>query len=240
MSFLYGVRRNLGFAFKRMQAVNSTLLATTTPIYPDFGSERGDPIDRYYIERFLRRHAEDIRGEVLEASDAPNYTKLFGKGRVTGAHVMYPVPGFPGGTLVANLETGEGLPHCAYDCLVLTQVFQCIFDLPAAIRNSYAALKPGGVLLATFSGISQIAVFKTSDWGEYWRLTDASAKRLFGDVFGPENVQVGTMGNVLSACSFLNGLVVSDLSQKDLDHNDPEYQLQITVRAVKPVRDVGG
>lgn len=227
-------KEKLGAVRRRIRALQITLMAKPTPIYPHFGSERGDPIDRYYIKKFLRAHAQDIRGEVLEASNAPNYTAMFGQDRVTGAHVMYPVPGLAGGTIVANLETGEGVPDNAYDCMVLTQVYQCIFDLPAAIRNSYAALKPGGVLLATFSGISQMAVFKTTDWGEYWRLTDASARRLFGDVFGPEHVQVGTMGNALSACSFLNGLIVSDLSLKDLDHNDPEYQLQITVRAMKP------
>lgn len=228
------IKRALGAVWRRIRVLQITLLAQPTPIYRHFGGERGDPIDRYYIEKFLRAHAQDIRGEVLEASDAPNYTAMFGQDRVTGAHVMYPVPGHSGGTIVADLETGEGLPDNAYDCMVLTQVYQCIFDLPAAIRNSYAALKPGGVLLATFSGITQMAVFKTGDWGEYWRLTDASARRLFGDVFGPEHVQVQTMGNALSACAFLNGLIVSDLSLKDLDHYDPEYPLQISVRAVKP------
>ena len=34
---------------------------------------------------------------------------------------------------------------------------QVAWDMHAAVRHSYAALKPGGVLLATFAGISQIS-----------------------------------------------------------------------------------
>ena len=39
------------------------------PISPDWGSERGLPIDRYYIGQFLAAHAQDIRGHVLEIGD---------------------------------------------------------------------------------------------------------------------------------------------------------------------------
>ena len=35
------------------------------------------------------------------------------------------------------------------DCLIVTQTFQLIYDIKSAIANCYAALKPGGVLLAT-------------------------------------------------------------------------------------------
>jgi hypothetical protein len=35
-----------------------------TPISRLWGSDRGQPIDRRYIENFLKRHAGDIRGRV--------------------------------------------------------------------------------------------------------------------------------------------------------------------------------
>src|SRR5262245_19165700 len=35
-----------------------------TPICPIFGLERGQGIDRYYIEAFLQRHRSDIRNHV--------------------------------------------------------------------------------------------------------------------------------------------------------------------------------
>jgi len=223
----------LGRAYRRLNDLRNRLLARPAPLYPDFGFGRGWPIDRYYIEGFLKAHAADIRGEVLEAAAEPNYTKQFGGDRVTRGHIMYPVPGLPGGTMVGNLETGVGIPSAAFDCVLLTQVLQFIYDMPAAVANSHRALKDGGTMLATFAGISQIAKSDMVAWGEYWRITDAGARRLFGDVFGPGNVEVQVFGNCLAACAFLNGMVISDLKPADLDYSDPEFQLIIAVRAVK-------
>lgn len=222
-----------GSAYRRLTNLRNKLLARPVPLYRDFGFARGWPIDRHYIEGFLAANASDIAGEVLEAGCDPDYATRFGGSRVTTKHVLYPVPGLPGGTLVANLETGEGLPAEAYDCMILTQVLQFIYDMPAAVRHSHAALREGGVVLATFAGISQISPEDMKSWGEYWRPTDAAARRLFADVFGAENVQVEAFGNVLAACAFLNGLVISDLKPAEIDYRDPEYQVIVAVRARK-------
>src|ERR1041384_1893415 len=61
-------------------------LRRTTPISGEFGLDRGEPVDRYYVEKFLERHAEDIRGRVLEIGD-DRYTKKFGASRVIGSDV---------------------------------------------------------------------------------------------------------------------------------------------------------
>ena len=74
----------------------------------------------------------------------------------------------------------------------------CIFDLRAAMATCRRALKPSGLVLATVPGISQILPYDRKHWGDYWRFTDASAARLFGDTFGPANVTVETYGNALT------------------------------------------
>ena len=56
---------------------------------------------------------------------------------------------------------------------------------------------------------------------------------LFGDVFGENNVDVATHGNVLTACAFLHGLATHELKKEELDHVDPDYQVLITIRAQK-------
>src|SRR5713101_8298327 len=106
-------------------------------------------------------------------------------------------------------------------------------QVKAAVANSYAALKSGGVLLATCTGISQISRYDMDRWGDYWRLTDASARRLFGDVFGIGNVSIATYGNVRSATAYLQGLAAEDLTEKELEYRDRDYQVVIAVRAVK-------
>ena len=72
-------------------------------------------------------------------------------------------------------------------------------------------------------------------WGDYWRFTTASARRIFEEVFGPENVSVESYGNVLAANAFLHGLAQEELRPDELEFRDPDYELLITVRAVKRV-----
>ena len=58
-----------------------------TPISQCFGFDRGLPVDRYYIERFLARHASEIVGRVLEIGD-DTYTRRFGGSRVSRSDVL--------------------------------------------------------------------------------------------------------------------------------------------------------
>jgi SAM-dependent methyltransferase len=144
------------------------------------------------------------------------------------------VAGNPQATLVGDLSTGEGVPQDAFDCIILTQTLPFIFDVKGAIQHSYAALKPGGVLLVTIPGISQISRHDMDNWGDYWRFTTLSAGRLFAECFPPDHVAVEAHGNLLVATAFLQGLVTEELTRRELDHHDPDFELIITVRAVKP------
>lgn len=93
-----------------------------------------------------------------------------------------------------------------------------------------------GGRLATLPSISQISRYDIEHWGDYWRFTSASARRLFGDVFGIDNVEVDAFGNVLSACAFLYQLGSHELSREELDERHPDYELTVVVRAVKHSR----
>jgi hypothetical protein len=84
--------------------------------------------------------------------------------------------------------------------------------------------------------MAQISRDDFEKWGEYWRFTSLSARLLFEEVFPKENVNVCSYGNVLAAISFLEGLSVEDLRKKELDALDPDYEILIAIRAVKPER----
>ena len=204
------------------------------PISRKFGFDRGQCIDRYYIENFLAAHAADIRGHILEIGD-DTYTRRFGGERVTRSDVLHVQEGNPKATIVADLASGaDHIPSDTFDCIIFTQTLQCIYDVRAALRTLYRILKPGGVLLATFPGISQISRYDMDRWGDYWRFTTLSARRLFEEIFPPECVKVNAHGNVLAAIAFLHGLAAEELREDELDYHDPDYELLITVRAVKP------
>ncbi len=208
------------------------------PISRSFGYDRGQPIDRFYIEAFLARHAAEIRGHVLEIGD-DRYARQFGGGRVTAVDVFDLQTDNPGATIYGDLTRAGDLPAERFDCLIVTQVLQFVYDLPAAVAALRNALRPGGVLLATMPTVSQVCRFDMERWGDYWRFTSASARRLLGGVFGPEAVTVETFGNVLAASAFLYGLAAEDLTGAELAANDPDYELLVAARAVRGAPELG-
>lgn len=208
-------------------------LRRVTPISRVFGLDRGTPIDRYYIEKFLQRHSSDICGHVMEVGD-PNYTRKFGGDRVTKSAVLSAPSDTSRATLVGDLCTGEGVPQDAFDCMILTQVFHVLYDIKAAIGNAVRALRPGGVMLVTLPGITQISRYDADRWGDFWRFTSQSARRLFEDHFAPENLDIDVYGNVLAAVAFLYGLAAQELKNGEIDYQDPDYEMIIAVRAAKP------
>jgi hypothetical protein len=95
-------------------------------------------------------------------------------------------------------------------------------------------LKPGGALLVTVpGGIHPISRFDMVRWGDYWRFTSLSARMLFEEVFPKETIKITRYGNVMAATAFINGLAVEDLRTEELDHDDPDYEVCIAVRATK-------
>ena len=206
-------------------------LSRVNPISRHFGYDRGHCIDRFYIEDFLSMNASDIQGRVLEIADN-EYTNQFGGDRVTQSDVLH-VQGSPRATIVADLTTADGVPSNSFDCMIITQTLQFIYDTRAAVSTIHRLLKPGGVLLTTFPGISQISRVDMDQWGEYWRFTTMSAKQLFAETFSAGAVSVRAYGNVFAAVAFLHGLAQEDIALAKLKPHDPDYEVLVTVRAVK-------
>jgi len=201
------------------------------PFSREWGTDRGLPIDRYYIEKFLSEHARDISGHVLEIGDG-RYTRKFGSNRVMRSDVLH-VKGGPQATIVADLTSDDEIASERFDCIICAQTLPFIYDLRAAIRTLHRILKPGGVLLVTLpGGFHPISRFDMDRWGDYWRFTSLSARLMFEEMFG-KDTQLNAYGNVLAATAFINGLAVQDLRLEELDYRDTDYEVTITVRAVK-------
>jgi SAM-dependent methyltransferase len=207
-------------------------LRTFSPVSESMGWDRGSPVDRYYIERFLSENRAAVAGHVLEVSDA-SYTRRFGGRAVTKSDVLHLTGESPHTTIVADLRHAPGIADATFDCVILTQTLQFIFEIDAAVREVHRILKPGGTLLCTATGISQISRNDMDRWGDYWRLTSAAARRLFDPVFGPAHVQVTTYGNVLAATAFLHALASSELTRAELDAHDDDYEFVVAIKATR-------
>jgi SAM-dependent methyltransferase len=206
-------------------------LRRLTPIDPNWGFERGTPIDRVYVERFIGSHAVDIRGRVLEIA-APDYTSRYGS-QVERVDILMAGEGNRQATIVGDLTDAPHIPDDAFDCAIVTQTLQFVYDVRAAFATLHRILAPGGVLLATVPGITKISRPEDEEFGEWWHYTGRSARRLAEEAFGEGSVEVETFGNVLTASSFLYGLAEADLSTEELAARDRLYEVIVGVRAVK-------
>lgn len=204
------------------------------PVSRLFGLDRGQAVDRYYIEKFLSEHRRHIRGRTLEIGD-DLYTKRFGGAAVTHSDVLHAIAGNSKATLIGDLQTGEGLPLSAFDCVILTQTLQFLYDIKASLRTLHRCLRQGGVALATGTCISQISRYDMDRWGDYWRFTSLTARRMFEEVFDASAVTIKSYGNVMAATAFIQGIAANELKTSELDVADQDYEVVITIKAVKSV-----
>lgn len=202
------------------------------PFSEEFGYDRGGPIDRYYIENFLQQNETLIQGRVLEIGDN-EYTHRFGKSRVRQSDIFDIDPANKNATFIGNLTHAPHIPDNTYDCIIITQTLQMIYNYKDAVATCFRVLKPGGNMLLTVPGITNVDY---DEWKDYWMFsfTGASVKKILTEAFPAEKVQVATYGNVLAASAFLYGMGLPELTKHQLDFMDPHYQLIISAIATKP------
>jgi SAM-dependent methyltransferase len=203
-------------------------LGSTAPFGDNWGYDRGTPVDRWYIERFLDEHRRDITGRVLEVKDS-GYTERFGHALIERA-VLDVDASNPRVTHVADLASGGELPGAAFDCFVLTQTLQLIYDVRTALAHAHRILRPGGVLLTTVPVVSRVCAPPLTD---HWRFTPLAVARLLEEAFGAGAATVTGVGNVLTQVAFLEGLAAEDLTAQELAADDERFPLVVCGRAVR-------
>ncbi len=200
------------------------------PVSRVFGQDRGTTIRRHYIERFLEANRAVLRGRILEVGDSRYATRWGAPDSIVD--VLDPDPA-SAAAVHGDLVTGVGVPIERYDAIILTQVLHVLPDMAAAVGHVRAALRPGGTVLASLPGISQVSRYDMDRWGDYWRVTDRGARRLFEGAFAAGDIDVAAYGNVLTAVAALAGLSAEELRPEELDHVDPDYQVLVCVRATR-------
>jgi len=193
-------------------------LRATVPIARAYGFDRGKPVDRFFIERYLQSQAPVIQGRVLEIGDN-EYTLLYGGDRVGQSDILHFDAKNPKATFIGDLSCCEHIPDGLFDCLILTQTLHLIYDIRAALGHVHRLLKPGGALIATFPGMSQIS---DEDWGPTWcwGWSPGQTESLLGQAFPGGEITVETLGNRFAGVAFLHGLVTEELDQARLLDTD--------------------
>lgn len=193
-------------------------LSRTSPL-TDWGTGRGTPVDRWYVEAFLGRHSGAVQGRVLEVK-SDTYASRLG---ATEVDVIDIDSSNARATVVGDLCDAATLESRRYDAAIITQTLQFVPDPNAAVRNLLSSLRPGGVLLVTVPCLSRLCG-PTDRWrwapaGCHQLLTAAAPSGATVDVVG--------LGNGLAGRAFLFGLAAEDLPPEALGAQDAEYPLVV-------------
>jgi hypothetical protein len=204
-------------------------LRRLTPFSSNYGFERGTPIDRYYLHRFLDEHRHLITGVVLEIQ-AAMYTREYGQHVITSETLDIDEQHQP--TYRCDLAQSLPIvPSDRFDCFLLPNTLGCLRDLEGSLTHALRVVRPGGVILASMAGLVPL----TDGESDYWHLSGAGWREITTRVWPGCDVAVAQHGNVLAAVAALLGLAAEELTPQELDVIDPRYPVLVTVRCVRPL-----
>ena len=205
-------------------------LRRARPFSERYGVDRGSAIDRYYIDRFVAEHAADIRGHVLEVAEG-RYARVH-PSAIEVLDVLDIDPRNDQATVIADLDDAGSLPPGAYDCVVLTQTLQYVFEPEVALTNLWDSLAPGGVLLLSVPITSKVD-HDLADRDSWRMLAPGLGQLLQRSCVGAE-VTLVTAGNLVATIAFLLGLAAEELRPDELDGDDPLHPLVTCARVRRP------
>jgi SAM-dependent methyltransferase len=196
-------------------------LRRTAPFSQRYGFDRGQPIDRWMIERFLDEHRSLVRGRVLEVKDSA-YTERFGD-QVERVDVIDIDASNPSATIVGDLCDPAVLPARAFDCAIVVQTLPYVDDPVAAITNLIGSLAAGGHLLITAPTAARVD--PDAGGADRWRFTPEGLDRAIELADSTAHRRVRGSGNLITTIAFLHGLAADELRVHELDSDDPAFPL---------------
>jgi hypothetical protein len=203
-------------------------LRRTTPFSSSYGFERGQPIDRYYLHRFLDAHREAITGDVLEVQST-SYAQRFGHHLLRADSFDIEARFEP--TYVCDFAScGDVIPDGAYDCLLLPNTLPHFRELGRCLAHARRVVRPGGIILASAAGLLPL----TGDVPDYWRLSPDGWRETLGAAWPGADLEIAGHGNCLASIAAQLGLALEELTPSELDVDDPRFPVLTTMRCRLP------
>jgi SAM-dependent methyltransferase len=183
-----------------------------------WGYARGLPVDRWYIEAYLRDHAHLVSGHVLEIKE-DCYASRLGASSVDVVDID---PTNEEATIVGDLCDPDTLVGVSADAVVLTQTLQYLTDPSSALQHLLGCLRPGGAMLVTVPCVQRV-----DGAGDLWRWTPSGLERQLRAALGstPAELEVVGLGNGLAARAALFGMAADDLDPVALHPSDSALPL---------------
>ena len=229
--WIYNDNINGKLSFFSFEDINHVINLPNEEIGSDWGYRRGTPVGRVYIDMFLNKYRECIRGDIMEVAET-TYSERFCQKNDTTSFTAIHVEKKEG-CRQANLETGEGFYKEEFDTMIITQTLAYIYNLNEVINTIYRSLKQGGHCFVTVTDIGHMGSIETEKYGAFWGFHRAGIAKLFTEVFGENNVMIESYGNLKTVVAQLYGICAEDLDKKIINKKDDRYPMIIGIVARK-------
>jgi SAM-dependent methyltransferase len=197
-------------------------LRRVVPISTSYGFDRGTPIDRYYVDAFFTAQRSLITGRVLEIQTR-DHTRKYGTA-VTASDTLDISPEFRP-TYQCDLARASMVADGSYDCFLLPNTLCFLRELDAALREARRIVRRGGVILATVPGFVPL----TPDVADYWHASAEGWGVVAARVWPDCETAVESYGNCLAAAAAMYGIAAEELTEAELDAQDPRYPVLVTI-----------
>jgi hypothetical protein len=195
------------------------------PMCASFGFQRGTPIDRYYLQKFVAKIRHRIAGKVVEIGGNPQGPRAYGLSHVVEYVNVDLLPG-PGVHLVGDVHDPSLLAQQSVGSIVIFNVLEHCVQPATVVDNMYRWLRPGGRVFCMVPNAQRIHECPA----DYWRMLPNALRWMFRAFSRQEVQQYGTLASLIA--SYM-GISAEELSHHELDDFHPDYPVATCIAAYK-------
>lgn len=197
----------------------------TNPICQMFGFLRGQPVDRYYLDKFIEKIRPEIIGNILEIGATPQAKETYQLNPESSYHVLNIEP-FPGVDIVGDVHNLNLIEPESFDTILLFSVLEHCYAPWIVIENIYTWLKPGGKCFA----MSPVSAKIHNIPQDYWRIMP-DAYTLMLKNFSQHELHL--CGNTMTVLADIYGISAEELTIEELDAHHRDHPVCICIAATK-------
>lgn len=197
----------------------------TVPMCHACGFTRATPIDRYYLQKFVREINDKVVGDVLEIGAVPKDKEFYDFSDRKSYKVLNLEPGI-GVDLVGDAHDLSLIEPESLDSIIIFNVLEHCYAPWQVVQNIHTWLKPGGKCFCLVPSAQRLH----DRPADYWRPLPDGISLLFK---GFSQKQMYVYGNPLSVIAIFHGVATEELTPEELDVFHPDYPVLTCIVAEK-------
>ena len=220
--------------FKRLTIKQSKNYSKIKRVSKKFGFDRGLPIDRFYIDKYLDKNlSKSTYQNGLEVGGVQYLEKFKVAKKTALLHPEYLISeGHGDQALVVDLNKKfKNIGDEKFDLIIATNVLNFVEEPHLALNTFQELLVPGGLLIISVSASMPISEFDKNRWGDFWRFSLQGLRLILGKT--DMDFEIEYRGNFRATIAFLCGMATEECPEIDLLDLDDEFPITIFAKCKK-------